>query len=377
MNKLLENNSLRNATYVIICIIGLGWILFWGASILLPIIFAILLSMLLSPIQKKISTKIRFPSISITLSFLSVLLPLILLFGLLSIQLMDIADSMPSIGDKVEVGIDKGIRQLRYNMPFLPVDTKNIISQNIKKGASLPLDLLQEGMVASTGVIFGLVMTFLYTFFLLYYRKSIRNYIVYNFNRSDRKDVRETISKIKLTVQKYVGGLGLVILILAVFNSVGLLIIGVKYAIFWGCLGAMLAVIPYIGTLIGGALPFFYCLATYDQSWQPVAVAVYYMAIQQIEGNLITPKIVGKQVDLNPMVALLALITLGSLWGVAGIILALPLVSILRIFLMQFEETYAVARLMGSDIAENAGVYKKIFDGKAFENENNSKSIDS
>lgn len=80
----------------------------------------------------------------------------------------------------------------------------------------------------------------------------------------------------------------------------------------------------------------------------------YYLFIQQLEGNFITPKIVGDKVDINPLFAILALLFFGSFWGIAGVILALPLISIVKIILEHFDETKALSILMSSDITELA-----------------------
>jgi predicted PurR-regulated permease PerM len=214
----------------------------------------------------------------------------------------------------------------------------------------------------TTAMIFALSLTFIYTFLILYYRRSFRNFIIYQFEQRFRPDIKHTLSKIRVTVQAYIGGLGLVMIILTVLNSIGLLIIGVEYAVFWGALAGLLAVIPYVGTMIGGLLPALYSLSTSDNPYQPIIILIYYGFIQQIEGNLITPKIVGNKVDINPLFAILSVIFLGTFWGIGGIVLALPLISILRIILDQFEETKPIAMLMSAKISEKPGQFKKLAD---------------
>lgn len=152
------------------------------------------------------------------------------------------------------------------------------------------------------------------------------------------------------TIQKYLYGLLMVIGILAVLNSVGLLIIGIDYAIFWGIMAAFLAVIPYIGTTLGGTLPFLYALATADNWWQPVAVVGMYMVIQQIEGNIITPNVIGNSVSINPLVALLSILLGGFVWGISGIILAIPAIAIVKIVLEHNNRTKPIAFLLSNKL---------------------------
>lgn len=149
-------------------------------------------------------------------------------------------------------------------------------------------------------------------------------------------------------MQKYLYGLLTVMAILAFLNSVGLLIIGIKYAVFWGVLAALLSIIPYIGTTLGGTLPFLYAVATAGNWWQPLAVVALYATIQQLEGNIITPKVVGSSVAINPLVALLAIIVGGFVWGVVGIILAIPIAGVIKILLDNNPNTRAYGFLLGN-----------------------------
>ena len=219
-----------------------------------------------------------------------------------------------------------------------------------------------KGLVSSTQALVGFGLTFLYVFFMLYYRTSFMNFIIFQFEKKNRKDIRATMTKIKATVQAYIGGLGTVIIILSIINSIGLLILGVEYAIFWGVFGGLLAIIPFVGTGLGALLPFLYSLATTNDYWQPIAIVIFFSIVQQIEGNFITPKIVGNKVNINPFFSILALIFFGSFWGIGGVILALPIVSIIRIILLQFESTLPIAVLMGSKVAHHADKFKEIAD---------------
>ena len=356
------NETLRTVAYSVVIIIGVGWLLHIGASILLPFTFALLFALFLYPIDKRIFRVVKHKWISIPLTLLAVIVPLVLIGTLFSIQLVSIIDSLPAIGSSLKVGLDQAIKNIQSVLPFLKIQSDKILSDNISSIIEAPLGILKQGLLSSSAILVSTVLTCIYSVLLLYYRRSMRNFVVFQFERQNRTDIKETISKIKDTVQAYVGGLGLVILLLSVLNSLGLWIIGIDHPIFWGALAGLLAVVPYIGTGLGGVLPFLYALATADHSWQPVAVVVYYAAIQFLEGNVITPKIVGDKVNINPLVAILALIFFGEFWGIGGVILALPIISITRIILSQFESTTPLALLMSSDVANRSHRFKEIAD---------------
>jgi predicted PurR-regulated permease PerM len=356
------NFSLKNMAYLVISVIGLGWLLYIGSSLVLPILFAVFFTLLISPIEHFYHRILKFKWLSILMSFLTIMLPLFLITALLSYQLMEIIEGLPSIGKNLQIGFDKAVMELKSLLPPSLASENSFLKESMKNLLEGPIGALTQGVISSSGILVSVALTFIYTFFLLYYKKSFKNFIIYQYESLYRPEVRLVITKIKTTVQKYIGGLAIVITILAVANSIGLYAIGIDYPIFWGVLAALLAIIPYFGTAIGGGLPFIYSLATADYSWQPVAIIVYYLFIQQIEGNLITPKIVGNQVNINPLVAIISLIFFGMFWGIGGVILALPLTSIIKIVLDQFRSTRPIGILISSEINEQAHIFEKIAD---------------
>lgn len=355
-----NSNTIQNIAYTLIIILILGWLSSIGSSILLPIIFASLFAFFLSPVNKFFIKFIKIRSLSILVSFLSVFILFSLVTAIFSVQLINIIDSLPSIGESFKDGIEKVLSTISQKLPFLNLDSNTFFKENASKFLAGPLDALSQGVIISSNILLNIALTFIYTFFILLYKRSIRNFAIFQFEKKSRPRVRETLNEIQETIQAYVGGIGIVMVILTILNTIGLSIIGIKYAFFWGALAGLLAVIPYVGTLLGGLLPFIYALATADATWQPIAVVIYYIIIQQIEGNIITPKIVGDKVDINPLVAIISLMIFGTLWGVGGVILALPIVSIIKIILSQFESTLAIALLMSSDIDSNHTEFKEI-----------------
>jgi len=350
---------LKNTAYTLFVLLAGGYLLYIGSSLFIPIFFAGFLAVILNPLDERLRKLIKIKSVSIISSFILLLIPFVIIISLFSYQLMSISDSLPSIDSNLERGVEKLFSSLNELLPILNLDSKKIISQSKGEDISGPLKFIGQSLISTTKFLTGAGVTILFTFFFLYYKRSIKNYIVYQFKEKNQKDTRDTIGSIREIIQSYITGLGLVIVILSVLNSVGLFLIGIKFAIFWGVLGGILAMIPYVGTLIGGALPFAYAFATSDSIWTPMLVLVYYLVIQQVEGNLITPKIVGDKVDINPMFAILSLLIFGSFWGVSGVILAIPLISICKIILGQFDNTIALATLMGSGIEEK-GIFKRL-----------------
>ena len=126
-------------------------------------------------------------------------------------------------------------------------------------------------------------------------------------------------------------------------------ICGVEHAIFFGVIGAILNIIPYVGPFIGALLPMSYALLTMDNLLSPLLILGAYQAIQLLEGNYLTPKIVGSQVNLNAFMTFLGLLLGASVWGVAGMILIIPILAILREIFDLSSSTKPFALLLGEE----------------------------
>ena len=356
----MDTSRIQSISHTLIAIIATGFLLKVGSTLIIPIIFAILISIFLNPIDNKLRTIVKVKWISIVLSFLTFILPILLVTTLFSFQLMNIMESLPSISEGIAKGFNKLISKFNEWIPFMNIKASQVLTPGDNADLKGPLALVGQGLISSSTVIGSTGLIMVYSFLLLYYKHSFKTFILYAFDKENRPDIQESIFKINETVQSYVGGTGLVILILSVLNSIGLSIIGIDHAIFWGTLAGFLAIIPFVGTLIGGMLPFVYALSSADLTWQPYAVIIYYVIIQQIEGNFITPKIVGDKVDINPLFAILSLVFFASFWGVSGVILALPLISILKIFLAHFDTTKPLSVLMSADINNKKAIFKRL-----------------
>jgi predicted PurR-regulated permease PerM len=144
--------------------------------------------------------------------------------------------------------------------------------------------------------------------------------------------------------------MGKVMVILALLNISAYSIIGVKHAVFFGLIGAVLNIIPYIGPFIGALLPTAYAALTMDSLLSPLLILAVYQVIQVLEGNFLTPKIVGGQVNLNAFVTFLGLLLGASIWGVAGMILIIPILAILREIFDLSDSTKPYALLLGEEV---------------------------
>ena len=188
-------------------------------------------------------------------------------------------------------------------------------------------------------------------------------------HREEKKDeARETIAKISKVAQQYLGGRLISIFILAALYVIGFTIIGLKNAALLSVLAAIFTFIPYVGPLIGGLIPFLMAIlggSFNDGLW---VLAILGLA-QALDNYFIEPYVVGGSVNISPFFAIFILILGGVVWGIAGVILFLPMLGIFRIIFENVDGLEPYAYLIGDqkDSSAQSNLWSKVksvFSGK-------------
>ena len=358
--------SIQKLAYLLIVFVLVVYILFIGKNILAPLAFGCVFALMLKPLCQRAEKYIPNRIAAIIITFVIALLPVVGLVSLTYMQFTEVIQNMDSITKTMQEGMDNLMLKVNSEFGISKAETEEIISDNKGTIVQKPLSYLGATLSLSSSFLINFFLTIIYTFLLLLYRSSLKNFYLIQFGRNVQDGAEEVLDRVQTVIQKYLYGLSLVIAILGVLNSIGLMLIGIEYAMFWGFLAAFLAIIPYVGTTLGGLMPFLFAVATTGNFWQPLAVILLFGTVQIIEGNLITPKVVGSSIKVNPLAAILALIMGGSLWGMAGLILSLPFVAIVRIIFQQIDILKPVGVLLGDEIFEKEAIFEEKFDKDKF-----------
>jgi predicted PurR-regulated permease PerM len=186
-----------------------------------------------------------------------------------------------------------------------------------------------------------------YIFLILFYEPLLLDFMRKLFGEKNRGQVSEIISLTKNVIQRYLVGLVIEAIIMAIMEIVTLLLLGIEYAILLGIIGALLNVIPYIGGIVAVALPMMIALATKDSAWYAVYVLVIYYIIQLIDNNYIVPKIVASKVKINALFSIIVVIAGNALWGIPGMFLSIPVLAIIKLIFDHVEPLKPWGFLLG------------------------------
>jgi predicted PurR-regulated permease PerM len=220
--------------------------------------------------------------------------------------------------------------------------------------------LLGGTVSAVSGLLVVATLIPVYIFLLFLYQKRLVDFLtqVFSGHRQDR-GVAEVLSESKATIQSYMVGLLIEASIVATLNTVGLLIIGVPYALLLGVIGALLNFIPYIGGLIAIALPMLMAFVSLPGYGHALAVLGVYMVIQFIDNHFLIPRIVASKVKVNALVAIVGVLVGNAIGGVAGMFLALPVIAILKIVFDRIPALKPWGLLLGDEEGPRARRTKK------------------
>lgn len=314
---------------------------------LVPLIFAVLFAAILFPLCRRLE---RWGMPRIGAITICILLAIGVLYGLIylmSIQIGNFTAEAPRLLKRGNQILDQ---LQRYAVDNLHIDTQRVVAEARKYFASSLSNagtILTSTLLATTNTLSTIALLPLFIFFFLLYRDFFKSFFYKVVGHTRRTKVDTVFGQIYRVVKDYLVGLVLVIAVVAVLNTVGLLILGVEYAVFFGVFGAFMILIPYIGIAIGSVLPALFTLGTNPNPLVALGVVGVFLFVQVLEGNFITPYIVGSKVSINPLAAIIVLILWGQLWGLTGLILALPLTAILKVLFDSIDDLKPYGFLLG------------------------------
>lgn len=328
----------------------LFYILFILEDILVPIAFAMLIAILLNPVVNKMISW-RVPKIlAILLTLLAGTLVAAGVIIFISSQLASFSELAPQLQQRGTAILEQATGWVESTFNVKKAVQMQKLNQAMQSGQAYIGQTLSTVM----GIIGVVVLLPIYTFLILYYKPLFLSFFYEIFEHKHVEKVTEVLNETKSAIQKYIQGLLIETLIVATLNSVALLLLGVKYAILLGIIGALLNLIPYIGGLVAIALPVLMSIVTGDEGFTtPLLIIAAYGLIQFIDNNIIVPRIVSSKVEVNAFFSIVIVLLGGALWGVAGMFLSIPFIAICKIVFDRIEALKPWGLILGTSMDEN------------------------
>ncbi len=383
-----------------------------GKSFLIPLVTAIILGMVMNPVALKLKKWGLNWGLSVFLSDLIIVCFIAFMVFLLAAQTSQIAGNWQQIESRLNPKIEKfqnfvnnklnmsvsglkdlnkssgassGQEQQKENKQSQG-ENKDTANQGQQQGSN-PSGNSQTGTSKESGQsgsmfqfskmkdtlagigmrVFGflgdLLLMLVYIFFFMFYQRKFEDALVGLAPEEKRKKIRSTLRESAGTAQHYLFGRFILILILAGMYMLGYSLAGLKYAVFISLIAALFSLIPYVGNLVGLLLALAASFISGGGSGQLIAIVAIYSVVQFVESYMLEPFVVGEKVDLNPVVIIVGVVLGGVVWGIMGMILAIPVLGIIKVVFDNVDVLNPVAYALDErGISSGGGWSKKIKD---------------
>jgi predicted PurR-regulated permease PerM len=348
-NSLNRESRIVKATFFLLFTILFFYGVIIAKNFLSTLVLGVIFSYLIFPLVRFLEEKARFPRV------LANLLSIVLLIAILTFAIYIlyknvelITQDMPVLVQKAQSNLDQLESFIETTFGYSAESQNLFIDDAIKELFNVSGNFTRSIFRGTTSTVFTLGLMPVFMFYMLYYREKFFRFIIMAVPSKREEDARVIIKRITNLIPRYVGGIFTVVFILCILNSLGLYIIGIKYAILFGIISALFNVIPYFGTWIGASIPFTFALLTGDTPGLALGVLLLFVIIQFLENNILTPNITGTYVSLNPLFTIFFIIIGGMVWGIVGMFVVIPVGAVLKIVFEQSKSLKPYAYLIGA-----------------------------
>lgn len=336
--------------------------IYFAQDALVPFAFAILLSVLLLPLANYLENKKVPRVLAIAVSLILAITFIGLLIYFLSTQIARFVDDIPSIKQHLTDHFITLQSWIKTKFHISLREQNQYFNKTAEKLKDSGTDYISYTFFSITQTLMLLILLPIYTFLILYYRDLIRRFLYAVFSKEHGEKVALVIKQSKLMINSYMTGLLIEMGIVAASNSIGLVLLGIKYALFFGVLAAVLNIIPYIGMFTATLFTVLVTLTTSNHTSDIVWIIVIMYGIHIIDVNILLPKIVASRLRINALISILGVIIGGALTGLSGLFLSVPAVAFLKIICDQVDGLKPWGILLGDDITGHKKIklYEKV-----------------
>ncbi len=349
-----QSPFLNKLALVLFCIIALGYIIYVGQDVIIPIALAVALAILLLPMNAFLEFK-KIPRVfSILISIIFSLLVIAGIIYFFSRQVALFIADIPHIKAQLQHHLLTVQQWVFHQFHLTDSEQKQYFNKATAEIQDNKGGFIGATFLTITNSIMFLVFLPIYTFLILYYRDMIKIFLINIFAEHHKEHVEHVMRESRLIVNGYMMGLLIEMAIITLINYIGFLIVGIKFAFFLALFSAILNMIPYIGMLIAGVVSMLVTLATSDYLSNVIWVAVVLTVVQFFDNNIIMPKIVSSKVKINALATILGVLIGGAIAGVSGMFLSIPAVAIMKVIFDRIPELKPWGAILGDDITMNS-----------------------
>jgi len=336
-------DKLQRSIYIILFLVLFFGGLYFASSFLIPLALAAVFSMLFIRLSGFFESKGINRGLASAFCMLIFVFSVVLIVGLLYWQMGSFTENLGEMKSRLGSMVTDMRAWINEKAGINQKQQQEIVKGQGEQTGTMVIDFASN--LISIGVSTVLVLVYMYLF--LFYRSHIKRFILKLVPQNEKENAADIVHECGHVAQKYLSGLGAMIAILWVMYGIGFSIVGIESAIFFAVLCGILEIIPFVGNLTGTSLTVLSVIAQGGDSKMIIGVLIVYGLVQLIQTYVLEPLIVGEQVNINPLFTIMAIVLGEFVWGVAGMILAIPLLGILKIICDRVPALNAFGFLIG------------------------------
>ncbi len=326
----MSQRNPSRALRVLLVLIAVTVILYYGRPFLLPLAFGGFLAMVFYPLILALRKRgiPNWGGISVAVLILMLILGLI--GGTTFFQTRSLVQDWPKIRSEINKKQEQTEDYLIKNVGIVSEDRIEKVKKRIGEQSQQIQSIAASFFDSFFSSITGTLLAFVYMVIFLWEEARLFGFVCRLAPDSSDEEVTRAVRASRKVAAQYLIGRVILIGILSIFYSIGFMIFGLQYGIPIAILAAVLSIIPYIGNIVGGVFAITIALATGGSTYTMLGVLGTMVVAQILESNILTPWIMGDRVALNPLATVAGVIGFGIIWGVPGTILAVPVIGIAK-----------------------------------------------
>ncbi len=335
-------------------IIATGVVIVYGQDVIMPLMMAFFMSLLLLPMFRWLHRH-RVPEVlAIVICIVSFVLVVLGIAAFLSFQIGLLVKDIDSIQQNLTIHWNKLSGWINEKMHFTTDQQLGYLRRQATGLGGNLTKYLQGAAVSLSGILIFVGLVPIYIFLIIFYRNLLLRFTFYWFEKTQYPVVESAVRETEVIVKYYLVGLLIQIAYLTILVSGILMLFGIKHAILIGVTFAILNLIPYIGALVGNLIGVVLTLTSSQELWQIWAVLGTIALVQFLDNNILMPRIVGSKVKVNALASIVGIVIGGTLAGVSGMFLSIPVMAVLKIMFDRSSGLKQWGVLLGDDRPEQS-----------------------
>lgn len=309
----------------------LGYLVVTGREILMPLVMAFFIAIVLQPLFRFLRNR-RLPEVlSIALSLLALVILVGLLVWFFSAQISRLVADFPQIKENVMLHLNSLSSWINAKTNFSTKNQLDLINEQSARLLNYAGGLMSGTVASITSIFIFIGLLPIYIFLIMYYKNLLLRFVFMWFPQTSHAKLEDAMREVQVIIKSYLVGLLIQITYISFLLGGLLLIFGIKHALLIGVIFAILNLIPYVGALIGNIIGVLLTLTSSQEVWPIFLVLGTIAVVQFLDNNILMPRIVGSKVKINALASIVGVIVGGSLAGVTGMFLSLPIIAVMKI----------------------------------------------